>query len=259
MSETEIVRARGITKRYPQGTRALESVDLVIYQKARFVLLGPNGAGKSTLIRILSSLSRADSGQCRVCGLDPLRDERQLMERIGVVTQDNDLDPHATGEDLLRFQCRLFGMDRGSSTHRAQELMELFDLSEHARKWVKTLSGGNQRKLHCALALVHRPQLLFLDEPTVGMDPEVRARFWESIRRINHEECTTLVLTTQYLEEAERHADQLALLQAGRIAFRGTPASFLRLYDRPNNGTIGRSSLEQGYLAYLGEVNYAAR
>lgn len=258
MSETEIVLARGVSKRYPRGTRALEAVDLVIHQGDRFVLLGPNGAGKSTLIRILTSLSRADTGECRVCGLDPRRDEQKLMELIGVVTQENDLDPHATGEELLRFQGRLFGMDRRTSAARAQELIESFDLGEHAGKSVKALSGGNKRKLHCALALVHRPRLLFLDEPTVGMDPEVRARFWESVRRINREERTTLVLTTQYLEEADRHADQLALLRDGRIAYRGTPASFLELCGGSGRGTIGRPSLEEGYLAYIAEANHAA-
>lgn len=259
MTDTEIVRAQGIAKGYPGGTCALEGVDLVIHRGDRFVLLGPNGAGKSTLIRILSSLSRADSGEYRVCGLDPRHDEQKLMERIGVVTQENDLDPHATGEELIRFQGRLFGLDRRTSANRARELIESFDLGEHAGKSVKALSGGNKRKLHCALALVHRPPLLFLDEPTVGMDPEVRARFWESIRRINRDDFTTLVLTTQYLEEADRHADQLALLRDGRIAYRGTPASFLELCDGSGRGTIGRPSLEEGYLAYLEEVDHAAR
>ena len=262
MTDTEIVRARGITKRYPRGAHALDGVDLTIMQGDRFVLLGPNGAGKSTLIRILTSLSRADGGECRVCGLDPEREQRKLMEHIGVVTQENDLDPHETPHELLRFQGRLFGMNRAASSVRAQELIALLDLGDHAGKRVKELSGGNQRKLHCALALVHRPRLLFLDEPTVGMDPEVRSRFWESIRRINQEERTTLVLTTQYLEEAERHADQLAFLRNGRIVFRGTPSDFVRPFDcaapDSGNGTTDRSSLEARYLAYLTEENHAA-
>lgn len=249
----EIVLARGVSKSYPGGTVALKDVDLTIQKGDRFVLLGPNGAGKSTLVRILSSLSRADSGECHVCGMDPHKDARKLMEEIGVVTQDNDLDPHATGEELLRFQGRLFGLDRSAASSRAQELITAMDLTDHARKRVNTLSGGNKRKLHCALALVHRPRLLFLDEPTVGMDPEVRARFWESIRHINRNEGTTLVLTTQYLEEAERHADQLALLRDGRIAWRGTVTSFIQ-----ESHGAGRASLEEGYLAYLKEVHNAA-
>jgi ABC-2 type transport system ATP-binding protein len=250
----EIVQTRGLSKSYPGGTVALKDVDLTIQKGDRFVLLGPNGAGKSTLVRILSSLSRGDSGECHVCGLDPRRDARKLMEEIGVVTQDNDLDPHATGEELLRFQGRLFGLDRITSAARAQELITAMDLADHAHKRVHALSGGNKRKLHCALALVHRPRLLFLDEPTVGMDPEVRARFWASLRHINRDEGTTLVLTTQYLDEAERHADQLALLRDGRIAYRGTVASFIE------EGTTRRhgGGLEEGYLTYLREVNNAA-
>ena len=261
MTDTEIVRVRGIAKRYPGGTLALEKVDLTIHAGDRFVLLGPNGAGKSTLVRTLTSLSRPDTGECTVCGLDPFRQTRELMRSIGVVTQDNDLDPHATAEDILSFQARLFGMDRIESATRAQELIHAMDLGDHADKRVQALSGGNKRKLHCALALVHRPRVLFLDEPTVGMDPEVRARFWESIRRVNQEDGTTLFLTTQYLEEAERHADQLALLRNGRIAYRGTVTSFVQESRMP---IAGRASLEEGYLAYLNkadtaEVNHAAR
>ena len=234
----------------------------------RFVLLGPNGAGKSTLVRVLSSLSRADKGACSVCGLDPVRDARQLMGVIGVVTQDNDLDPQASAKELLSFQCRLFGLSRRRSVARADELIDAMDLGEHAGKRVSALSGGNKRKLHCSLALVHRPRLLFLDEPTVGMDPEVRARFWESIRRINRDESTTLVLTTQYLEEAERHADQMALLYNGKIAYRGTVTSFVsgsgakteakETFDGAFIPTVGRTSLEDGYLAYLAEVDNVA-
>jgi ABC-2 type transport system ATP-binding protein len=271
------VRARGISKRYPGGVFALETVDLTIHGGDRFVLLGPNGAGKSTLVRILSSLSRSDEGEYAVCGLDPHRETRELMRAIGVVTQDNDLDPQASAAELLRFQGRLFGMNRIDSAARAGELIDALDLGDHAHKRVDTLSGGNRRKLHCALALVHRPRLLFLDEPTVGMDPEVRARFWESIRRVNREEGTTLFLTTQYLEEAERHADQLALLRNGRIAYRGTVESFVResrrLATSPiarashgadaghgtdtghNTDAAHRTSLEEGYLAYLTNVD----
>lgn len=280
----EIVHVRGITKRYPGGTLALTDVDLTIRGGDRFVLLGPNGAGKSTLVRILCSLSQANRGEYTVCGIDPRRETQKLMRAIGVVTQDNDLDPQASPAELLCFQGRLFGMDRVESTARARELIDTLDLGDHADKRVDALSGGNKRKLHCALALVHRPRLLFLDEPTVGMDPEVRSRFWESIREVNREEGTTLFLTTQYLEEAERHADQLALLRNGRIAYRGTVESFLQesrklaeypvvhAHDKADRNcsadelreAIRRVSLEEGYLAYLNnteikEVTHAAR
>lgn len=260
-NETRIVRARGISKQYPGGVLALDTVDLDIFAGDRFVLLGPNGAGKSTLVRILASLSRADSGEYTVCGLDPRSEERSLMRTIGVVTQGNDLDPSGTTEELLRFQCRLFDMSRSEGTNRAQELIEAMDLGDHARKRVETLSGGNKRKLHCALALVHRPRLLFLDEPTVGMDPEVRARFWDQILRINRNEGTTVILTTQYLEEAERNAEQLALIRNGRVAYRGTVRSFVMESSKKKVTEVrdpDRISLEEGYLAYLSEVNDVA-
>lgn len=262
MKEREIVSARGISKCYPGGVTALDGVDLTIAGGDRFVLLGPNGAGKSTLVRILCSLSRVDAGRCTVCGIDPERDARRLMSSVGLVTQENDLDPEASPEDLLRFQCRLFGMDRRQSGVRASTLIEMLDLGDHAAKRVRELSGGNKRKLHCALALVHQPRILFLDEPTVGMDPEVRARFWEVIRGVNREEGTTLFLTTQYLEEADRHADQLAMLRDGRIQYRGTVAEFKAGVPGTASATSApgafvppdpTQSLEAGYLAYLAD------
>lgn len=255
MSETMILRAEGITKRYRNGTAALRSVTLGIEEGSRFVLLGPNGAGKSTLVRILSSLSRPDEGSCEVCGIDPSEADRNLLRLIGVATQENDLDPEATVLELLLFQGKLFGMDKAGRTRRAEELIEVFSLAGHAAKRVRELSGGNKRKVHCALALLHRPRLLFLDEPTVGMDPEVRGQFWESIREINKKEGMTLFLTTQYLEEADRHAERMALLHEGRVRFEGSVERFKEL--TPGGRSV---SLEEGYLSYIKdmEVEHAA-
>ncbi len=246
--KSDIIRTEHLSKEYRNGVKALSSVSLSITEGSRFVLLGPNGAGKSTLVRILSSLSRPDSGSSSICGLNPASESRELMRKIGVATQENDLDPEISGRKLLMFQGRLFGMEKTELEERVEELIEIFSLSGHVGKKVKELSGGNKRKLHCALALIHRPHLLFLDEPTVGMDPEVRGQFWESLRKINREDGMTLFLTTQYLEEADRHAEEMALLLDGEIRFRGRVEQFKKLEQ--TNKTL---SLEEGYLAYLGK------
>ncbi len=247
-----VIEVQGVSKRYPGGVQALDSVDLHVAEGSRFVLIGPNGAGKSTLVRILSSLSRPDAGMRMICGLDPERNLRQVMKLIGLAGQENDLDPEGEVEEILQFQGALFGMDRRERKKRALELIEEFALAEHRKRRVKELSGGNKRKLHCALALIHRPKLLFLDEPTVGMDPEIRNRFWESLRRINRDEGMTLFLTTQYLEEADRHADEMALLLEGKIEFRGTVEHFKRMTGEREELENGRNmSLEDNYLRYL--------
>lgn len=246
-----IIEARGLIKSYPRGARALDSVDLRVTEGSRFVLLGPNGAGKSTLVRVLSTLSRPDRGTRTLCGHHPEKDLPQVMRLIGVVGQENDLDPEGRVEEMLCFQGALFAMGRAERMDRARELIGEFGLAEHRGKRVRELSGGNKRKLHCALAMVHRPKLLFLDEPTVGMDPEVRSRFWEAIRRSNREEGMTLFLTTQYLEEADRHAEEMALLIEGRVRFRGSVQRFKELTRAGGSGTAVASSLEDVYLRYL--------
>jgi ABC-2 type transport system ATP-binding protein len=246
------IELQGVRKAYPGGTEALAGVDLVVPAGTRFALLGPNGAGKSTLIRLLTSLSRPDSGRVRVCGLDPLKETARLMRLIGVANQENDLDPEERLRHHLVFQGRLFGLSAVRAHGRADDLIELFGLEEHATKRVRELSGGNKRRLHCALSLVHRPRLLFLDEPTVGMDPEIRAAFWESIRSINREERMTLFLTSQYLEEAEKHATEMALIRDGEIAYTGGVEAFIDGFGRER-----ARSLEEGYLHYMKEALHA--
>ena len=236
----------GIVKHFPKGVKALDGLDLFVSEGSRFVLLGPNGAGKSTLVRILCTLSRPDKGTMRICGLDPDKKQRDLMRLIGVAGQENDLDPEEKTEDHLLFQGALFGLGRQLRRRRAEELIDIFCLDEHAGKKVKELSGGNRRKLHCALSMVHSPKLLFLDEPTVGMDPEIRHQFWESLRKVNREDGTTLFLTTQYLEEADRHAEEMALLIRGNICRRGTVKSFKMSAGGSTGGT-----LEEVYLQLL--------
>lgn len=242
-----IIEVRSLERTYRKGPRALDGVDLDVEKGARFALLGPNGAGKSTLTRILCTLSRADAGTVRICGIPSSAGSVSIRSRIGVALQDIQTDPGASVRDQLRFQGRLFGMDARRARERAEDLIDRFDLGESAGRKAGDLSGGTKRRLHVALALVHGPELLFLDEPTAGMDPEVRALFWGEILRRNREEGTTIFFTTQYLEEAERHAESLAVIHGGRIAYRGTPSDFAVRYA----GTGGPGDLESGYLAFL--------
>jgi ABC-2 type transport system ATP-binding protein len=220
----------------------LAGVDLDVPEGSRFALLGANGAGKSTLVRILCTLSRADSGAATIDG-KPLGVGSRA--RIGVALQDTQLDPDETVRAQLRFQARLYGMAERPAAERATELIGRFGLEPAADRKAKDLSGGNKRRLHVALALVHRPRVLFLDEPTVGMDPESRAAFWAEMRRLNAEEGVTVFFTTQYLEEAERHGDELAVLDEGVVAYRGTVGGFAEAHAGPGG------DLETGYLNFL--------
>ena len=227
----DIITIRGVTKTYPNGTEALKGVDLSLAAGARFSLLGPNGAGKSTLVRLVTGLSRRDGGRVLIDGRDPGAVPRRLQRAIGVVPQENDLDPLTTPEDQLTFQGMLFGAGRKEARERTEELVASFDLEPVRKKKTSELSGGNKRRLHCALGLVHRPRLLFLDEPTTGMDPEARQRYWEVLDRANRRDGVTLFLTTQYLEEAEKHTDSLALLHEGLILFAGPVGEFKARVD----------------------------
>lgn len=241
------IRAERLTKwwRPKRGTPilALDKVDLEIPEGSRFALLGPNGAGKSTLTKVLCTLTEADSGEVLVAGHDLRREKVAVRRSIGVALQEVTLDLNATPRELLAFHARLFGTSGNEALTIAEGLLERFELQQEAQKRVGTLSGGNQRRVHVALALVHQPSILFLDEPTVGMDPEGRELFWREIRRLNQNEGCTLFLTTQYLEEAERHADQLAIIANGRIAYRGDLESF--------NAISEFHSLEERYLAFI--------
>jgi len=242
-----IIEARSLERSYRRGPRALKGVDLDVERGSSFALLGPNGAGKSTLTRILCTLSRADAGTVRISGRLLAGNSLQARAGIGVALQDLQVDPLTAARDQLAFQGRLYGMDRRSALARADELLGRFGLADAAARKAKDLSGGNRRRLHVALALVHRPELLFLDEPTVGMDPEIRLLFWEELRRLNREEGTTIFFTTQYLEEAEREAGSLAVIESGIMAYQGDPGDFARRYAAKG----GDGSLEAGYLGFL--------
>lgn len=217
------VLARQLIKTYPGDVTALSGIDLTVAPGTVFGLLGPNGAGKSTTVKILTTLARPDSGTASVAGHDVLRHPDRVRRAIGVVAQRSGADPVATGRENLMLQGRLYGMRGVAVRRRADELLDRFDLADAGKRQVKGYSGGMQRRLDVALGLVHRPEVLFLDEPTTGLDPEARTAMWEEISRLAAEEGLTIVLTTHYLEEADRLAERIAIVDCGRIVVEGTP------------------------------------
>jgi ABC-2 type transport system ATP-binding protein len=217
------IEAHGLRKTYRGGVRALDGLGFTVGAGTIFGLLGPNGAGKSTTVRILTTLSRADSGEARVVGLDVVRDAERVRRSIGVVGQKPGLDPDATGRENLEMQAEIYGIHGPTRRRRVDELLERLGLAEAGGRLAKTYSGGMQRRLDVALGLVHRPQVLFLDEPTTGLDPEARAELWREIERLAREEEMTILLTTHYLEEADRLASRLVIVDRGRIVAQGSP------------------------------------
>jgi ABC-2 type transport system ATP-binding protein len=209
--------ARGST------VEAVRGVDLDVSSGEIFGFLGPNGAGKSTTVRMLTTLTQITSGRATVAGVDVAKDPDETRRRIGVALQEAGLDPRQTGRELLVLQGRLFGASRVAAAERAVELLDLVELTDAADRLTKTYSGGMKRRLDLASALVHEPEVLFLDEPTTGLDPASRVVVWDEVRRIN-ERGTTVFLTTQYLEEADQLCDRLAIIDEGRIVKEGAPA-----------------------------------
>jgi ABC-2 type transport system ATP-binding protein len=222
------IEARGLVKTYPKGARALDGIDLDVGAGTIFGLLGPNGAGKSTTVKILTTLTLPDEGTATVAGNDVVREPERVRLAIGVVGQRSGVDPEATGRENLLLQGDLYGLPRREVRTRTAELLERFSLTDVARRLVRAYSGGMQRKLDIALGLMHRPDVLFLDEPTTGLDPEARAEMWEEIARLTDEEGVTVLLTTHYLEEADRLASQLAIVDRGRIVASGSPDELKR-------------------------------
>ena len=229
MSTTDrAIEARQLVKTYAvrgekHGIRALDGLDISVPRGMIYGLLGPNGAGKSTTVKILTSLARPDSGEARVEGVDVLARPGQVRHMIGVVAQRSGADPTATGRENLILQGRLYGLRGASVRARADELLAHFGLTEAAGRLVRTYSGGMQRRLDVALGLIHRPAVLFLDEPTTGLDPESRAAMWQEVARLAGGEGMTVLLTTHYLEEADRLASRLAIVDRGRVVTSGTP------------------------------------
>jgi ABC-2 type transport system ATP-binding protein len=222
------IGAEGLVKEYPGDVRALDGLSFSVEEGTVFGLLGPNGAGKSTAVRILTTLARADEGTAQVGGHDVRREPEQVRSTIGVVAQRGGADREATARENLRLSGRLHGLRGAELESRIQELLDRFGLAEAADRIVRTFSGGMERRLDIGLALVHRPRVLFLDEPTTGLDPEVRADMWQEIERLGRDEGITVLLTTHYLEEADRLAADLAIVDRGRVVAAGSPDALKR-------------------------------
>jgi len=217
------IDAQELIKTYPPDVRALDGLSLSVQTGTIFGLLGPNGAGKSTTVRILTTLTRPDSGSARVAGIDALSDPIGVRRRIGVVGQKHGADPEATGRENLTLQGEFHGITGPALRRRVAESLDRLGLADAADRQAKTYSGGMQRRLDVAMGLLNRPRVLFLDEPTTGLDPEARAEMWREIERLAREEEMTILLTTHYLEEADRLASQLAIVDRGRIVIEGHP------------------------------------
>jgi ABC-2 type transport system ATP-binding protein len=216
---TAAIITRSLTKQYTDLT-ALDSFDLEVAQGSIFGLLGPNGAGKTTLIRILTTLMRQSSGEVFIQGLDTRTAGRQIRSMIGVVSQENSLDRYLTARENLVLHARLHGMDKQHYNHRIDELLELMGLSGRQKDFPDTFSGGMQRRLVVARALLHQPKVLFLDEPTTGLDPQSRRAVWDYVSSLAGS--MTIFLTTHYLEEAEQLCDQIAIMDHGRLIALGS-------------------------------------
>ena len=222
------IAVHGLEKTYAKGVRALDGVSFAVPQGEIFALLGPNGAGKSTTVRVLATLTLPDGGHASVAGHDVVRDPASVRRSIGYVSQHSGADRDATGRENLQLQGHVHGLGGAALRTRVDELLEALGIAEAADRLVRTYSGGMRRRLDIGLGLVHRPSVLFLDEPTTGLDPAARAGMWEELERLAAGEALTVLLTTHYLEEADRLADQLAIVSRGQIVVEGTPEGLKR-------------------------------
>jgi ABC-2 type transport system ATP-binding protein len=249
------VEAEGLVKHYSgRGglIEAVRGVDLRIETGEVFGFLGPNGAGKSTTVKMLTTLLSITEGTARVAGVDVAQDPDAARRRMGVALQEAGLDPRQSGRELLVLQGRLFGMSARDAAARAAQLLELVELEDAADRRIKGYSGGMKRRLDLASALVHEPEVLFLDEPTTGLDPASRLTVWEEVRRINRNG-TTVFLTTQYLEEADQLCDRLAIIDGGVIVRDGTPGE-LKAELRERLGLDADPTLDDVFLDATGRT-----
>ena len=256
VAENSIV-AEGLVREFKKGPRAVDGIDLRVDPGEIYGFLGPNGAGKSTTVHMLTTLLPPTAGAARVAGFDVVREGPKVRGVIGAALQEAALDFLLTGRDHLRLQTMLQGLPKPERRGRVEELLERVGLTEAADRKVGGYSGGMKRRLDLALALVHRPRVLFLDEPTTGLDPQSRAALWDEVARLAREDGVTVFLTTQYLEEADVLADRVGIIDHGRIVAEGTPTDLKAEIGRPSIHAIPASEDDepkiQALLARYGE------
>ena len=243
------IEIENLVREFRKGPRAVDGISLTVEPGEIYGFLGPNGAGKSTTVLMLTTLLPPTSGTARVAGYDIVREGPQVRASIGAALQEAALDPFLTGRDHLRLQAALHGLSRGERSKRSGELLERVGLSDAADRRVRGYSGGMKRRLDLALALVHRPSILFLDEPTTGLDPQSRSALWAEVSRLAREEGVTVFLTTQYLEEADVLADRVGIIDKGRIVAEDTPEALKAEIGRPSVEATPANPGERGAVA----------
>jgi ABC-2 type transport system ATP-binding protein len=240
-----MIEVRNLTKRFDDVV-AVRDISFQVKRGEIFAFLGPNGAGKTTTVNMLTTLLAPTSGMIRIDGLDPVRQSNEVRKRFGIVFQDPSLDSELTALENLQLHCALYSVPREERGRRIEQLLRLFELWERRKSYVKQFSGGMKRRLEIARCLLHTPKIIFLDEPTLGLDPQTRHQLWNQVRKLNSEEGVTVFLTTHYMEEAERVAHRIAVIDHGQIVALGT---LDELKQKTNAET-----LEQAFLTLTGST-----
>jgi ABC-2 type transport system ATP-binding protein len=240
-----IIRVENLVKTYGE-VKAVQGISFDVAEGEIFAFLGPNGAGKTTTIKMLTTLLKPTGGRVEIDGLDPARHQNEVRKRFGIVFQDPSLDEELTAWENMDLHGALYGVPRKPRAERSAQLLKLFELFERRNDPVKQFSGGMKRRLEIARGLLHMPKILFLDEPTLGLDPQTRNQLWTHVRKLNEDERTTVFLTTHYMEEAERVAQRIAIIDHGRIVAQGSP--------RELKQQTGAETLEQAFLALTGSA-----
>src|SRR6185503_17011523 len=241
MADEHGIVASGLVREFKKGPRAVDGIDLLVHPGEIFGFLGPNGAGKSTTVHMLTTLLPPTSGSARVAGHDVVEEGTQVRAAIGAALQEAALDPFLTGREHMKLQTALHGLPRAERAARGDALLARVGLTDAADRRVGGYSGGMKRRLDLALALVHAPRILFLDEPTTGLDVQSRTALWEEVGRLAHDAGVTVFLTTQYLEEADVLADRVGIIDQGKIVAEGTPAELKAEIGRPSIHAIPRT------------------
>lgn len=244
METDYIIEAKNLTKKYNSIT-AVDGIDFCVEKGEVFAFLGPNGAGKSTAIKMLTTMLKPTSGKIKLNGYDVLKQQAEARESFGIVFQDPSVDEELTARENMEIHAVLYGIPRKERKEKIDDLLKFIGLEEWRKVVVKKFSGGMKRRLEIARGLLHHPKILFLDEPTLGLDPQTRTQIWEHIMKLNKEKKMTVFLTTHYIEEAEKMADQVAVIDHGKIIKTGTPGEIMK--------DSGSNSLEGAFLALTGK------